>query len=637
MAEGIQGRTDGRRTIWLLTGSAFALGVLILIAGYRPSAVNWGVHSLGFLPSLAAIAVLLLLVCALIPPVQAGVITAVNRLFAATQRLSRRRRWALSIASLTCLAALLWIGRETTFLLGDGFLVIRSLDVVGRSGDIPASFPTAPLSAFVALQLLKLYTALHLAGAAMLAWQTVSVIAGVVSVCAIWSLSRSLWEVPSERLAGFCLLAAAGAAQLWFGYVETYPAAYAVLWIYVMVALRVYRGEMPLYLATCVYAALCLFHLGMSILLPSLVYLWVRDIRRNGLPGFVASLLPTAVLVLLLLWILNYSPAQLLATAVRDGAHYLPLFRSDAGADAYTLFSLWHVADVMNLFMFLAPFSLLMFGTFIVSVALPRSSRPEGWGFWYSLGFPAGLWLFANSFELGMSRDWDLAASFGMMVVAGALVIWHHLTEPGTGRQRVMVLMAVFTMALTGGWIGINASPTASSARFEKLLDPRLMSGGALADAYEELGGMLRDGGRSEDAVNAFAQCVAADSLNARRWVRLAGSLVATGRQGQALQAYTRAIALGTKDPLAYLDAGIVTFQLGRRDDGLALARAAYAMDTTSVPAALTLGTMLYQGGGNDSEALRWLQRAASLDPANADIPRRIDICRSRIESGSAH
>ncbi len=42
-------RADDRRTFWLFTGTALALGILIVLTGFQPSAVNWGVHFPGFL------------------------------------------------------------------------------------------------------------------------------------------------------------------------------------------------------------------------------------------------------------------------------------------------------------------------------------------------------------------------------------------------------------------------------------------------------------------------------------------------------------------------------------------------------------------------------------------------------------
>jgi tetratricopeptide (TPR) repeat protein len=631
MPESIQSRTEGRRTIWLLTGAALALAGLAVLAGIHPSAVNWGIHSLAFLSPGTAAAVAATLILALIPAAQSFLVGLIQRMTRALEGWPRPARRVWSAVLLGSAAAAFWFARERTYFMGDGFLVIRTLGYLQQSGDVPGSFPTAPLSAMAAWQALRVFEAFRVEHAALLAWQSVSIVAGLVSVTAIWKLSGMLWHESAERVAGFLLLAMSGAAQMMFGYVETYPAAYAMLWIYVVIALRVVRGESHVALATAVFVALCLFHLGMAILLPSLFYLWWRAVRLDGWRAFATSLVPSSVVLPVLLWLLHYRPSRLIATAVRDGAHYLPVASVNAYADAYTLFSLWHVADIMNLFLLLAPFSLLMLGAFIVSIGLPRPARPPEGGLWYSLGWPAGLWVCMNSFELGMSRDWDLAAPFGIVVVLGSLVVWHHVTEPGGGRQRAMVLMALFTTALTFGWISVNADREHSRERFERLLDPRVFSGSALADAHEELGGFYREQGKFNEASASFARCVALDSTNARRWQQLAGALANAGQSEYALRAYERGIGLGSKDPLAFVNAGIVQYQLGRPSEGMALVRKSLEIDSTCAAAALALGTLLYQEGSHDAEALSWLERAAVLDPANIDVQRRVATCRARL------
>ena len=625
--------TDDQRTVWLFTGTAIALGALVVFAGLHPSSANWGVHLLGFLSPGAVLVICGLLLLSLVPAFQKLLISTSASAVEWVNGRTRYGRWAASAATLCAAGLVFWWMRQQTYFLGDGYLVIRTLNVLGHTGDIPASFPTAPLSAALAWQAMRVAGMLHAGQPALLAWQAVSVGAGVVTLAAIWSISGMLWKDPAERVAGFLLLAAAGAAQLMFGYVETYPAAYAVLWVYVAVALRSLRGTLHPAVPATVYALLCMFHVGMAILLPSLVYLLFRAYRRDGWRVIAAALLPPVAVTIGLLWLMHYGPVRLIATAVRDGAHYVPLTTVNVWEDPYTLFSVWHIADVMNLFLLLAPFSLLMIGAFLVSAVLPRSARPGEGGLWYALGIPAALWLFMNSFELGLSRDWDLAASFGMMVAAGALVIWHAMTQEGPGRRRVMMLMAVFTVSCTGGWISINADTDHAIARFKHLQDSRLWSGSALADADEELGGYYRDHGAAADAAELFARSVTLDSTNARRWIRLAGTVAELGDAPSALRAYERALALGTRDPLAYLNTGILLHAVGRTPEGIARVRECLTMDSANAPGALTLGTLLMQQGGDDREALHWLRQAMLLDPSSRDARLRAEALQQRISS----
>jgi len=630
-------RDDERRTIWLSTGTALALGILIVLAGVRPSAVNWGVHFLGFLSPGGIAVVSLLFVLALLPRVQVSILSAIGRCTHMLAAWAPVRRRILVGALLCVTGGLFWFARQRTFFLGDGYLVIRTLALLQQTGDVPGSFPTAPLSAMVAWQILRILDFFRVEQSALAAWQCVSIVAGLVSLTAIWKLSGMLWHDVVERVAGFILLGAAGATQLMFGYVETYPAAYAVLWVYVLVVLRALRGETPVAVATATFLILCLFHLGMTVLVPSLLYLWFSAFRRGGWRALVVAVLPSLVLAPVLLWVVHYEPSRIFATVLRDGAHFLPITSPDHWTDPFTLFSVWHVADVMNLFLYLAPFSLLMLGAFFVSAGLPRNARPAESGLWYTLGMPAAAWLFVNSFELGLSRDWDLAAPFGMMVVTGALIVWQHVAPAGAGRRRMMMLMALVTATATASWISIGADADQSLARFERLQDSRFWAGSALADAYEEVGGYYRDRGEMEHASASFARCVAEDSTNARRWVQLAGTVAKAGDDSTALRAYERAMQLGTQDPLAHLNAGILLYKRGRTMEGMEGVRSSLALDSTCAPAALTLGTMLMHDGLHDAEALRWLERAVQLDPAGNDARERAAMCRKRILASRQH
>jgi tetratricopeptide (TPR) repeat protein len=624
-------RADDRRTLWLFTGTALALGILIVLAGFRPSAVNWGVHFLGFLSPGGTAVVCLLFVLALLPQVQDSLLSTIGRCTHTLTLWAPLRRRILAGTLLCAIGTLFWFVRQRTFFLGDGYLVIRTLALLEQTGDIPGSFPTAPLSAMVAWQMMRMLGALGVGQPALAAWQWVSIGAGLVSLTVIWRLSGMLWHDASERVAGFVLLGMAGASQLMFGYVETYPAAYALLWVYVLVAFRTIRGTTHVAVATAMFPVLCLFHLGMAILVPSLLYLWFITFQRTGWRALLVAIVPALILAPVMLWVVHYEPSRLAATILRDGAHFLPVSSPDLWTDPFTLFSIWHIADVMNLFLFLAPFSLLMLGAFFVSAGLPRNARPAESALWYTLGIPAAAWIFVNSFELGLSRDWDLAAPFGMMVISGALIVWHHVTPQGAARKRVMILMALVTAAATGGWIGIGADADDALARFERLQDPRLWPGSALADAYEEVGGYYRDRGQMEKAAESFARCVAADSTNARRWIQLAGTVANMGDGSAALRGYERAMSLGTQDPLAYLNAGILLYQRGRTVEGMGRVRASLALDSACAPAVLTLGTMLLHDGRHDEEALRWLERAVQLDSSDEDARQRAAFCRRRM------
>ncbi|MCC6398380.1 MAG: hypothetical protein IT282_15305 [Bacteroidetes bacterium] len=524
--------------------------------------------------------------------------------------------------------ACFWFFQQATHFLGDGYLVLRTLRVAAETGDIPASFPTAPLIGLLAAHLLRL---LHHAGAgdpALLAWQTLSMGSGILAIPLFWNLAGHLWTDSRERALGTTLLLFSGSLMLFFAYVETYPLAFAGCIAYVGAALGVLRGRASLWLASTLFSVLVFLHVGMILFAPSLLYLFVKHLRVRGWsPVLRASLSILGVSVAVLI-VVGYAPNGLVATFTRDGASYLPLRFTDAWGSAYALFSLWHFVDLINAFLLILPFSLVLVGGFLTSAFLPARFRHADAAFWMYLAGPAILWLFFNNFELGLSRDWDLAAPFVFVIALAGVVSWSELLGPGQARMRGLLIMAVLTGVQTAGWVAVNASTEMSLRRFESLLDFRFQSERAVAIALEEVGGYRRDRGDFEGAADAYAQCVVLDSMNARRWTLLANAAAMSGNP-IAQTSYEKAIALGSEDAEVYLNLGILRYRSGDVREGIRFAREAAARDTLNATIAYTLGRM-YEDGARDSlSALPWFLRAVELDSALGDAYKRATECAS--------
>ncbi len=244
------------------------------------------------------------------------------------------------------------------------------------------------------------------------------------------------------------------------------------------------------------------------------------------------------------------------------------------------------------------------------------------------LAGPALFWLFLNNFELGLSRDWDLASPAVFMTSLAGVASRSALTGPSEARRRGLVVMVVLTAIQTVGWVAVNASVDRSVRRFESLLDFRFQSPRAAAIALEEMGWYRRTNGDYAGAGSAYAQCVVLDSTNARRWVLLANAGAAAGDTSTARAAFERAIHLGTADPEAYLNLGVLRYHAGDMDQGIRLVRDAIALDTTQTLSLYTLGRM-YQDGVRDTlAALHWYTRVLRMDSSHAGARMRAAECR---------
>jgi len=611
--------------------TGIALFVFVCLSGFFPSAVNWGAHFWGFLPSSLVLVLAVLFVLALLPATQTYLVNRLENIAAPRGRSRASVRWPSLVAAALATVALCWLLRERTHFLGDGYLVLRTLPLAAQSGDIPAHFPTAPLISFLAVQAYRLAQALGAVDPSLLAWQSLSVAGGVLALPSAWILAGLLWDDMRERIPGSLLIIGGGSSMLFFGHVETYPLAFAVLLAYAATLFGAHRGKYPVVVPATVFALLCLLHVGMIVLAPSLAYLFVRHGRAYGWHTLLVPLCISGGVFVLGLTVVGYTFPQLVATFIRDGSSFLPLSGADPWGEPYALFSLWHLIDIINVFLLVSPLSLVLVGGFLASVMLPARYRHPDAAFWILLAGPALLWIVLNNFELGMSRDWDLAAPFVFVVALAGIVSWSVLVGPSSSRVRGLVVMACLTMLQTAAWVGVNASVSGALLRFQSLLDFRFQSQRAAAIALEEIGGYRRDRNDHEGAADAYAQCVVLDSTNARRWLLLANAAVTAGNTGSARLAYERAVALHTDDADAYLNLGILRYNAGDVREGIHLVLEAFSRDSTRALIPFTLARMEQDGAQDPAAALPWLSRTLILDSTHAEARTRQAECLRRL------
>ncbi len=621
----------------MISRTGLALLVFIGLAGTFPSAVNWGAHFWGFLALPLPILLAILMASALLPRVQDHVLAFLQRcvdLFTSPSRLRVALLWAVLCAAA---GVLFWTFRQRTFFLGDGYLVLRTLPVAAASGDIPASFPTAPLTGSLATALYTVFRANGAAEPALASWQTLSILSGMVAIPVVWNLARLLAADMRERLAVSLLILGSGATMLFFGYVETYPPAYVMLLAFLGAALRARNQHGSLLAVAVLFVVLILFHLGMLLCAPIVLLLVTDAVRGKRWKDLTLSILVAAGVAAVVLVLLAYSPARLLATFMRDGGSFLHLQRTDTWNESYALFSLWHWADLLNLHLLVSPFALVLAGGLFAGALVPARYRQPGTFFWIVVAGPPLLWLFFNNFELGMSRDWDLAAPFAAVVGLGGLAGWLAMMGPSETRTRGVVVMALITIVHTAGWVGVNASAGGSVLRFDTLLDFRSIAPRAMAIAFEEVGDYRRERRDANGAVEAFARMVVLDSTSARRWTVLANAEAMAGNAPAARLAYERAIALGNTDPETHTNLAIVLFAGGDVDAALTRIREAVALDTLDATAAYTYGQMLVEGKADMRAALPWFERALRLDPTDHHAQSYMDRCRAALGATSRH
>ncbi|HCV43840.1 MAG TPA: hypothetical protein DGH68_10190 [Bacteroidetes bacterium] len=564
-----------------------------LLALLFPSGINWGFHHLAFLSPAVSIPIIILMLAALVPQVQAWAIGMLDRP-------TKKHKKGLWIASFCILGLLLWMLRQQTFFLGDGYLVMRNISRAHSVTDLPAPFPTAPLSALIAYHLKEILSSMHVEPAAQFAWQIQSIVCGIASVPVAYKLAGALASDHSSKWVVAAFLIAGGAAQLFFGYVETYPPAYVATMLFLWLSLEYMAGRVSLYLPFISFGLLFTFHFGMLSLIPAVLFLFIVQYRRHG---FVSVLLPTIAakgVTYSILWLCGYTPARLVSVVLKGGSYFLPFTEHDNWQTAYSLFSFWHLIDLFNACILLSPFLFLMIPLALIAVSRQELRwKPET--IFLALTFVGALgWMFMTNFEVGMSRDWDVIAPLSVCAVAFALYgLQRGWGAKGEMRHR-MLGMAAVTLLHMAAWVIVNADEGRSIARYAMLQDDRVRSQRAIAYACEDLAGFYRDRNEYAAAIPFMEKTVAIDSTNARRWLSLANEYQLGSQDENAMRAYEESARLGIRDKAAFFNLGILYYNRHRLDDAIAMLQRAATIDSADTLISSNLKLMIARKAGGE-------------------------------------
>ena len=579
-----------------------------------PSALNWGVHHLAFLPGIASAVILVLMVLFLIPRVQSDALRYLEQGLAWFDGRSRRMKGLLKIAAIGTLILLFWFAKEEGLMLGDGELVSQVLPMLSDPSAIASTnFVNEPLSVLAYYSAFRFLPMLGFAVQPVTAYQIVSILFGVASVVALWSIAKVIGHKSIDRALIYGVLLFGGGSQLFFGYVEDYAPLYFGVILYLSMSLVYLEGKTSLTIVGVIYSVLFLLHFGTLILVPSLALLFYHSIRHRRYYQVVQSALMMMVVISVGLWLCGYSVNGFIRQFAQ--ASNVSFTHPDPMVRAYGFFSMFHFVDIANLALLLSPFALPSAAAALLFCFDRHAVRGYNSVFLLTAGV-CGLAFFAgiNSL-LGMSRDWDLFASYGIPVAVAGMYFWNRLVEDPKVRRKLLLMMAAITLLHSIPWITLNVHDAASFKRFGILEDERLWSKKALINGYEEDALRYRARNDTRATLESYLKILAIDSLNPRL-VKNVG--VAYGKLGDTLKKmeyFRREIDQGGMYEDVFIE--LANYYISRKNFAGAYeyARQGLAANPNSSRLENAMGIVLYSQHANASEALPYFVRAAALDP----------------------
>jgi len=589
--------------------------VLDLLSAFEPTAWNWGFHFLAFYGLEVRFAVPFLMLIVMIPPVQFFLVDLIRSVVGLTNVRSRVLRWGLGVVALVGIALIFVHFRVVTYFLGDGYLQLRSLKVPENMDTLNLTgFAREPLVGFFVFQLRRLFDFLGSSTPPEEAYLWLSVLSGVCFALIAWRGSGLFVVDETDRILIFIFFFASGVSLLFFGYVENYAPGYVGIFLFLLLGAGYLKEKIPMYWAMGAYGFLLSMNFGAAAFIPTLAYLVYVGVERRETVKTGAALLLSIVVFVAMLLISGYSPSFFQQVVGEAGVNILPFAGPTGSHQAYHMFSLNHLADVMNLFLLCAPASVALLTVAIVATIRKRK-RLETYQWFILLAMACGVGLIAVlNCALGMSRDWDVAAPFSVGIPVAAIVLWTAVAEDREIRQRVMLILGVVTLLQTGAWIGLNADEQRAVARFEVLEEKELWGTQACLDAYEELAIYHRGRHELAQAAACYERYLALDSTNYRVWFNCARTEQAAGNLDRAIEAYKVLARSGPASPDILAPLAVLLARLGRFDEALLYFRQAETLAPESPKIKNDIGA-LFANQKNYSKALPYFLEAIRIDP----------------------
>jgi hypothetical protein len=523
----------------ILQAAALAGCALATVAAFLPGVRLWGVGHLAFYPPVVRFAAIALFVLSFVPPIARAV-------YAGLLSLSRRLKDGgqtveVALVVIAVLSSVVFAGLSaSTSLLGDGQLVADTIHRAVESGDLAGAVGADRVE--TGTNLLYYQAAKLAAGrfgkSPVDGIRFLNCILGTIFIYIFLGLLRQGDFPPATRLWFLVLSLFSGTMELFFGYIEYYTPLVFLLFLYVLNSMLVLRGRGRWWVSVLLLLLAGAAHVQALVFVPSLLFLIAHTRAGPHGEGRVATLLAALTLV----------GAVVIGLLPRFHGYYLPLLST---AETPGLLSIAHWVDVVNELLLLMPalpvvVAALWIGGRRVSAAGSKAgpwfSSPSERRFVLLVVFSCLLYLVVFKPGIGLVRDWDLFAMASLGLVPLALPALDRVTkrlEDPLDAATFAIPAVVTTVVLTSAWIGVNASPDRSAARFESMFEYDRVHA---PYAYENLAAYYRQSGDLARAIERLEAAVEI-SGNPRQRLALAMYQEENGDTRAAREQLTRILA----------------------------------------------------------------------------------------------
>jgi tetratricopeptide (TPR) repeat protein len=519
--------------------------------------------------------------------------------------------WARVAAILVIVlsAGLFWLGRVREYFLSDSRLLMDG--IADASRHFAADTFAVRIQAFV-------HQLMSSVPSQSASFRVVSIACGVVWLGALLYAIGVMTKDGRRRLLLAALVVTLGMTKLFYGYPETSPLLAAAMALVIATGVRAIAtgaGEWALVVAAVVAGAL---HLTGLLALPAVALILLPRLKTRSAARLAIFAAPIALAVLYAIVLLGRKTG---ADAYGDyWSEFIPLAGPLHAKQAYTLFSLPHLIDMMNESLLLGPFVLV--GVALVAVmgrrwyaGVARESSIDVFLATILIPFLALSWTFNR--KLGAARDWDLVASVAVPATLlfgrwlGGLMESERVDAAAGARvggawiSRAAVALGAAGALHLAGWVLVGTQPSRALAHFERIFsDGVAASPFARSYALEEIGAVHLAARRFPEATRAYEAAVRADPGNAKATGSLGALYGSAGRTEEAMILFRETVRLRPEIAMAHFN---LANALARRNEWVEAEREyreALRLEPDNGLAWLYLGSVVKRQG-NVEEARR--------------------------------
>ena len=343
--------------------------------------------------------------------------------------------WSVLLVSV--MAALFYFFRAKTHFLGDGYLNLSS---------IASAQPVVKNTSYLEVQAhvwLKELMGGDSETSALLNFQVISILSGIILIIAVSLLARKLFDRRVDSAIFTLGIVSSGYMLLYFGYVEYYSLFVLSVAIYTIAGLLIINGKLNKWIIISLFLLTVFLHIFGIILLPSTLFVLFSGTTLERLLERISNktkwlLVFLSGIALVIVFLYFYS------NSYRFRFAFVPVFADRFTSEGYTLFSLKHIADFLNLLIVLLP-GLLVFWALTPHLALRNSFRQKPYQYLSILILSIFGALFLINPRLGMPRDWDLFSFSGVPL---AVFVYYIILQRNQNTWKYVAIGLIIALGL---------------------------------------------------------------------------------------------------------------------------------------------------------------------------------------------